>query len=731
MSDLESLEPKKPVRTRKVSAPVATDLPESGTPKPKRVYRKKVTDVSTAEMPVSEPKPRARRTVVKTAEAVKEPTLSSGATLEPTGEVKRVVRKRTVKVESSDVETQREEKAPERKKKAPASSREEREGDTSFATPPVANDLGTQKRAPRRKNAEERDSVGESAVSQDAEPASRLKHPRTTAVRIPRHQPGDQELRRSPDAENQRSYQENRSENDRPAVRRTSIRRMPDHFVEKQYEKSGDSMPVVERVSGLTENTPVEGLPVRNTRFVRRENNDNRRDNNGSQNREGYNNRRDNNGGQSREGQGKNFPQNRNDRRNNNFNNKQKNKNKPFANDQREQRGYKDQRNNNRREFVQEAPLMILGEPYEVNGLLELAPKGFGFLRTQDNDFDQVNGGIYVSPEIIRKNVLRHCQWIHGRAHETNRGVQFCELISVNGQAPEEAKRLPHFEDLKAVNPNKRYCLETTPERYTTRVIDMMAPIGHGQRGLIVAPPRTGKTVLLQHMAEALVEKYADEVHLMILLIDERPEEVTEFKRGIQGAEVYASSNDGRVRDHCRLAELCIERAKRLVEAGKHVFLLMDSITRLARAYNNASTGNGRTMSGGIDARALEMPRRLFAAARNTRDAGSLTIIATALIETNSRMDDLIFQEFKGTGNMELVLNRRIAEQYIYPAVDILKSGTRREELILPELVLDKVNLIRRALAGHRPVEAMERLLFFLHKYPNNTQMLIDLKQRS
>ena len=203
------------------------------------------------------------------------------------------------------------------------------------------------------------------------------------------------------------------------------------------------------------------------------------------------------------------------------------------------------------------------------------------------------------------------------------------------------------------------------------------------------------------------------------------------FKRSLPGAEVYASSNDGRVRDHCRMAELCIERAKRLVEAGQHVFLLMDSITRLARAYNNADKGSGRTMSGGIDARALEMPRRLFAAARNTRQAGSLTIIATALVETNSRMDDLIFQEFKGTGNMELVLNRRIAEQYIFPAVDILKSGTRREELIMPEAWLYKMNLIRRALAGHKPVEAMERFLFFLNKYPSNAQMLLDLKQKA
>jgi transcription termination factor Rho len=243
-----------------------------------------------------------------------------------------------------------------------------------------------------------------------------------------------------------------------------------------------------------------------------------------------------------------------------------------------------------------------------------------------------------------------------------------------------------------------------------------------------VAPPRTGKTTLLLHIAEGAIENYGEDLHLMILLVDERPEEVTEFKRALPQAEIFASSNDSNVRDHCRMAELAIERAKRLVEAGKHVLILLDSITRLARAYNNAERGSGRTMSGGIDARALETPRRLFAAARNTRGAGSLTILATALVETNSRMDDLIFQEFKGTGNMELVLNRRVAEMYIYPAVDILKSGTRREELILPELWLEKVRLIRRGLANHKPTEAMERLLFFLKKCHTNAQLMQDLK---
>ncbi|PNC04712.1 transcription termination factor Rho [Akkermansia muciniphila] len=418
---------------------------------------------------------------------------------------------------------------------------------------------------------------------------------------------------------------------------------------------------------------------------------------------------------------------NNNDRFNKNRNNRQDGRNGRNGNDR-----VKNRWNNNHQEGTapQNNAPRELGPPEPVDGLLEITNKGFGFLRKQDNDFDAFAEAVYVPQDMIRKFGLRPAVWVHGQACRHDRGILLTEITTINGDAPEKARKNPHFEELKAVNPNKRISFETRPERYTTRTLDLIAPIGRGQRGLIVSPPRAGKTTLLQHMAEAILENYKDSIHLMVLLVDERPEEVTEFKRSLPGAEVYASSNDGRVRDHCRMAELCIERAKRLVEAGQHVFLLMDSITRLARAYNNADKGSGRTMSGGIDARALEMPRRLFAAARNTRQAGSLTIIATALVETNSRMDDLIFQEFKGTGNMELVLNRRIAEQYIFPAVDILKSGTRREELIMPEAWLYKMNLIRRALAGHKPVEAMERFLFFLNKYPGNAQMLLDLKQK-
>jgi len=365
----------------------------------------------------------------------------------------------------------------------------------------------------------------------------------------------------------------------------------------------------------------------------------------------------------------------------------------------------------------------------EVSGVLEITPKGFGFLNEPLGRFDSQAQRVWVSMEIIRRFALREAQMLEGTARITPQGVQLLQVNTINGIEAEQARSLPNFEDLKAVNPSKRIVLEGDSNTYSTRVIDIIAPIARGQRGLIVAPPRSGKTVLLHDIAAAITQRHKD-IKLLLLLIDERPEEVTEFRRDFGDVEIYASSNDSHPREHMRIAQLCIERAKRMVEAGQHAVILMDSITRLSRAYNNYQPGSGRTMSGGIDARALEVPRRLFAAARDTREAGSLTIVATALVETNSRMDDLIFQEFKGTGNMELVLNRKIAEMYIFPAIDILKSGTRREELILPELVLSKVRLLRRALSGHRPSEAMERLLFFLKKYASNAEMMINIKTR-
>ncbi|MDE0597269.1 MAG: transcription termination factor Rho [Roseibacillus sp.] len=366
----------------------------------------------------------------------------------------------------------------------------------------------------------------------------------------------------------------------------------------------------------------------------------------------------------------------------------------------------------------------------KVDGMLEMAPKGFGFLRRPEKDFEQSSEDVFLPPELVRKEGLRVGMWVHGMAQEGNRGPQLTEVTSINGMKPKQARSLAYFEELKACNPIKRIPFETSPDRFTTRVIDIFSPIGRGQRGLIVSPPRSGKTTILLHLAQAVEERHSENMHLMILLVDERPEEVTEFKRQLPNAEIYASSNDMPAKNHCRLAELCIERAKRLVEAGQDVFLVLDSITRLARAYNNSDRGgkNKGYQSGGIVAGALEMPRRLFAAARNTQEAGSLTIIGTALIQTNAKADEAIFQEFKGTGNMELVLDRKIAESFVYPAVDIFKSGTRREELLLPEHMLEKIYLIRRGLSGHRPLEAMERLLFFLKKFPNNAQMLLEIK---
>jgi transcription termination factor Rho len=374
------------------------------------------------------------------------------------------------------------------------------------------------------------------------------------------------------------------------------------------------------------------------------------------------------------------------------------------------------------------APEIVLGPPEPADGILELTPKGYGFLRRRELMYAQHPQDPFISADFIRQYGLREGMQVKGIAQKGPRGPQITQVSEVNNRAPEAMRDLPLFEELKAINPCKKIQLETTKDRLTTRVMDMFTPVGRGQRGLIVAPPRAGKTTLLQHIAEAVVENHPA-MHLMILLVDERPEEVTEFKRILPKAEIYASSNDQDVKSHTRIATLAIERAKRLVECGEHVFILMDSITRLARAFNNAKSG-GATMSGGMGVGAMEIPRRLFAAARNTREAGSLTILATALIETGSRMDDLIFQEFKGTGNMELVLDRKIAEQFYYPAVNIFKSGTRREELLLQTFQLDKIHMLRRGLAGHKPIDAIQRVLTLMERYPSNAQMLVDLPSK-
>lgn len=374
-------------------------------------------------------------------------------------------------------------------------------------------------------------------------------------------------------------------------------------------------------------------------------------------------------------------------------------------------------------------PEKPLGPPEPANGILEMSPKGYGFLRQRDRSFAQHPQDAFIAPEFIRKYGLREGMQIVGVQCKGHRGPQITEVTEVNNRAPEAMREIPLFEELKAVNPNKRYQLETTKDRLTTRVIDLMSPVGRGQRGLIVAPPRAGKTTMLQHIAEAVTENHPN-VHLMILLVDERPEEVTEFKKILPRAEIFASNNDQDGKNHTRIATFAIERAKRLVECGEHVFMLMDSITRMARAFNSMGKNNA-SIGGGLGVGAMEIPRRLFAAARNTRTAGSLTILGTALIETGSRMDEIIFQEFKGTGNMELVLDRRIAEQFVFPAVNIFKSGTRREELLLQAFQLDKIHMLRRGLAGHKPIEAIQRVISLLERYPSNAQMLVDLPNKS
>ena len=359
-----------------------------------------------------------------------------------------------------------------------------------------------------------------------------------------------------------------------------------------------------------------------------------------------------------------------------------------------------------------------------AKGVLEVGEKGFGFLRNPARSYQISPNDIYVSPDIIRRYRLRPGLEIEGRAAPPKKGSpQLVEIKAINGQPTDKYTALKKFDDLTVIQPNERFVLETVPDRYTTRVIDIVAPIGKGTRGLIVAAPRTGKTTLLHHMADAVLTNHPD-VHTIVLLCDERPEETTDFRRSIIGGEVIASTNDQTIEEHVRTARMAIERAKRLVEFGRDVFLVLDSITRLARAFNNYMGSTGRTMTGGLDARAMEQPRRIFASARKAEEGGSLTIVATALIETGSRMDELIFQEFKGTGNSELVLDRKIAEQRFWPAVDINLSGTRREELLLKPWELEGITRLRRALSVAPPVESIQKLLNGLSKLKTNTEFL-------
>ncbi|MCL4192598.1 MAG: transcription termination factor Rho, partial [Thermoguttaceae bacterium] len=302
-------------------------------------------------------------------------------------------------------------------------------------------------------------------------------------------------------------------------------------------------------------------------------------------------------------------------------------------------------------------------------------------------------------------------------------GPRLKEILDVDGMSPEAYRDVKTFDQLTPINPEFWLRLETGQEPLTTRVMDMLTPLGKGQRALIVAPPRTGKTILLQHISQAISTNYPD-IKLIILLIDERPEEVTDFRRAVVNGEVVASSLDRDIESHVRLSQLIVERCRRLAEMGKDVFLLMDSITRLARAFNKWVGNTGRTMSGGVDIKAMDIPKKLFATARLFEEGGSLTIVGTALVDTGSRMDELIFQEFKGTGNMELVLDRKLADRRIWPAMDISQSGTRREEKLLTPRTLEAITALRRTLAQMHPVEAMEQLTAKLRKFKSNQEFI-------
>ena len=360
-------------------------------------------------------------------------------------------------------------------------------------------------------------------------------------------------------------------------------------------------------------------------------------------------------------------------------------------------------------------------------GYLEVSEKGFGFLRSPDNKYQPRPSDVFVTPDTIKRHYLREGCLVEDRLQAPHRGhsPQLREVLRVNTMPFQEFVKSVRYENLTTIDPIEKFRLETTPDVLETRVIDLVTPIGRGTRGLIVAPPRTGKTTILKQIANAITINHPD-VTVVVLLIDERPEEVTDFQRSVK-AEVVASSNDMDLETHVRLSRFTIERCRRLVETGKDVFVLLDSITRVARAYNSVHGGSGRTMTGGVDARALEIPRKMFAAARKIENGGSLTIVATALVDTGSRMDELIFQEFKGTGNMELILDRKLSDRRLYPAVDIPKSGTRKEEKLFPSKQIDAIRKLRRMMVDLNPVEAMETMLGAIRKYKTNDELLAKL----
>ncbi len=378
---------------------------------------------------------------------------------------------------------------------------------------------------------------------------------------------------------------------------------------------------------------------------------------------------------------------------------------------------------------------IILEKKAEQNGLgystgvLEVLHEGYGFLRNAESNYLPGPDDVYVSPSQIKRFNLLTGDSICGHARKPRDGEKYAALIrleTVNSFNPDEISSRRRFDALTPFYPEEKFDLETTPENFSGRIMDLLVPIGKGQRALIVSPPRAGKTVLLQHLANSISENHPD-VELIVLLIDERPEEVTDMKRQVQG-EVISSTFDEAPKRHVQIADMVMEKAKRLVEAGKDVVVLLDSITRLARANNQVIPHSGKILSGGVDSNALQRPKRFFGAARNIVEGGSLTIIGTALVDTGSRMDEVIFEEFKGTGNCEIVLDRRLADRRVYPAIDITKSGTRREDLLLDEETISRVWVMRKILVEMSPVEAMETLKKQLSKHKSNRRFLDNMQ---
>jgi len=361
-------------------------------------------------------------------------------------------------------------------------------------------------------------------------------------------------------------------------------------------------------------------------------------------------------------------------------------------------------------------------------GVLEVLPDGYGFLRSSDYNYLPSPDDIYVSPSQIKKFSLRTGDFVSGQVRPPKEGERFFALLrveAVNNLDPEAIRGRTLFDNLTPVYPTKKLILESAPGEYSVRIMDLLSPIGKGQRGLIVSPPKSGKTILLQKIANSITRNHP-EIKLIILLIDERPEEVTDMERSVK-AEVISSTFDEPADRHVQVADMVIEKAKRMVEANEDVVILLDSITRLARAHNIVVPHSGRILSGGVDSNALHKPKRFFGAARNTEDGGSLTIIATALIDTGSRMDDVIFEEFKGTGNMELLLNRDLSDRRIFPAIDVNRTGTRREELLIKEDDLAKIWILRKILSDFSPVDAMEFLLDKMRGTKTNKDFLTNM----